>query len=145
MNKLGLLIASLLWISCPAIAEDFKTADEAVKKLSGYTVADIEGDKIRHKENKELKIDLMFNDLENAAKLSQKDSLNEDLAFQMERVALITFIHDPSAFAVDLILPVYQKNKAIFEKAAQKLHPVDRALILDTLESHSKTTTEGNG
>lgn len=145
MKKIILSQFALLFLFVSALAEDFKSPEEAVKKLAAYTVADIEGDQLRLKEHKDLKIDDMFNDLESAAKYLEKNPLTEDLAYQMGRVTVITFINDPSAFAVDLILPTYQKNKKLFEKAAKRLHSYDRTLLLETLKSHDQALTEGNG
>lgn len=145
MKKQTLILLFSGLLSLPAFAEDFKSAEATTKKLSAYTVSDIEGDKNRLKERQELKIDQMFNDLESAVKYLEKNPLTEDLAYHMERVSLITFINDPSAFAAEIILPVYQKNKSTFEKAAQKLHSFDRKLLLETLRSHDHAVTEGNG
>ena len=143
-QTLILLISTLLTV--PAFAETFKSADDAVKKLEAYTVSDVEGDKARLEARQPLRIDQMFEDLEGAVKLIGKQALTEDLAYQMGRVTIITFINDPSAYAVgEIILPVYQKNKKVFEKAAQKLHPVDRKLLLDTLKSFDEASSEGQG
>ncbi len=140
LHRLLFIISSLFTFS--AYAAEFKSVDEAAKKLSAYTVADIDGDAKRLKENQELKIDQMFNDLEKTEKFLRKNNLTEDLAHEMERVSLITFIHDPTTFAIDLILPVYQKNRIIFEKAAQKLHPYDRNLLMEILKSKDKAETD---
>lgn len=138
-----LFISSL--ISFPLYAENFTSSENAVEKLEAYTVKDIEDDKERLKKRRELKIDEMFKDLERAMKYLEKSPLTEELAFQLERVSLITLIHDPSAYAIEIILPVYQKNKDLFKKAAKKLHPVDRDLILDLLQSHDEADREGQG
>jgi hypothetical protein len=145
MKKLSLLLTITLLSFSAHAATDFKSVDDATKNLSSYSVADIDGDAKRLKEKQELKIDQMFNALEETAKFLEKNTLTEDLAYQMERVSLITFIHDPTTFAVDLILLVYQKNKVLFEKAAQRLHPYDRNLLLETLKSKDEATSGGNG
>jgi hypothetical protein len=145
MKKLSMVLFTSCLLSFPAFAEDFATTEDAEKKLSSYSVADMEGDKKRLADKQELKIDQMFNDLEACVKLLEKKPMTDEMALQMSRVSLITFINDPSAFAIDIILPAYQKNKALFEKAAQKLHPVDRAVLLDTLKNHDKANKEGEG
>ncbi|WP_413288114.1 hypothetical protein [Bdellovibrio sp. HCB337] len=145
MKKLGLILFTSLLTSLAHAATEFKNVEDAVKKLKAYTIADIEGDKARLKEGKTLKIDQMFDDLEGAVKLAEKNTLSEDLVHQMERVAIITFINDPSAFAVsDIMLPLYQKNKELFKKAAEKLHSTDRALILETLDEQDKALSDGD-
>jgi len=145
MKKLSLILFSSCFLSFSAFAEDFASTDDAEKKLASYTVADIDGDKKRLAEKKELKIDQMFNDLEASVKLLEKKPMTDEMALQMSRVSLITFINDPSAFAIDIILPAYQKNKGLFEKAAQKLHPIDREVLKETLKSHDEASKEGVG
>lgn len=145
MKKISLLFLIPLFLTTPALGQEFKSQEDAERKLATYTVNDIDGDSKRLADKQELKIDQMFNDLEATAKLLDKATPSEGLVLQMERVSLITFINDPSTFAVDLILPVYQKNKALFEKAAQKLHSYDRGMILQILKSKDEAETEGNG
>lgn len=145
MKKISLLFLIPLFLTTPAFAQEFKSQEDAEKKLATYTVSDIDGDSKRLADKQELKIDQMFNDLEATAKLLEKEIPSEGLVLQMERVSLITFINDPSTFAVELILPIYQKNKTLFEKAAQKLHSYDRNMILQILKSKDQAETEGNG
>lgn len=139
MKKITLIIATLLLSTFANAAIEYKTIEEATKQLAVFTVEDIKGDEARLKEGKGLKIDEMFDALEAAVKVTEKNAPTEDLVLEMERVTLITFLHDPSAFAVsDIILPVYRKHKELFKKAAKQLHPVDRKLILSTLDGQDK-------
>lgn len=140
MNKFIFLL--IMAFSVNLFAAEFKSADAILKKLSAYKVADVEGDIKRLKNKEKLKIDEMFDDLEAAAKFFETGTPSEEAVYQLERVSLITFIHDPSTFAVDLILPVYIKNTALFKKAAKRLHPVDATLIMDVLEGKADADSE---
>jgi hypothetical protein len=143
MMKTSLFIFTLIF-SASAFA-GFTSNDDIVKKLSSYKVADIEGDKARLKKKEKLKIDEMFNDLRDAAKFLESNTPSEAVAFEMERTCLLTFIHDPSTFAVDLILEIYEKNIPLFKKASDNLHPRDKAVILEVLEGKLDARMNGGG
>ncbi len=136
-----------LSISSSAFADPtvFKNITEAETKLAGYTVADIDGDKQRLAEGKDLKINEIFSDLEAISALLVKQKLTEELALQMERACLLASLHDGSNYAVDIILTIYQKNKSIFEKAAQRLHPYDRKNLMDVFKGKDNESKNGNG
>lgn len=141
----SLILLCSLFISTSAFAAPFKTVTEAEEKLATFTVADIDGDEQRLASGKSLKINEIFDDLKEAVAVAEKTKLTEELALQMERLCLLASLHDPSNYAVDLILPVYQKNKALFEKASQKLHPYDRKNLIEVLKGKDREATEGNG
>lgn len=114
----------------------FKTVDEAVKKLSTYKPSDLKGEKERFKAGKPMNIDKMYADLEAATKLVKNTPITEDLAYEMERVALITIINNPMAGGVMIILPAYIKYTDEFINAAARLDEYDEKVILDSLEGH---------
>ncbi|MBK9323485.1 MAG: hypothetical protein IPM97_11190 [Bdellovibrionaceae bacterium] len=118
-------------------AKEFTSSDQIVKKLSAYQLHDLTGDIQRLKNKESLKIDEMFDDLEAAAKFLEGKTPSEDVAYHIERVCLLTFLHDPTSFAVDLTLSTYEKNKSIFEKAAKKLHNYDMQVILEVYDGKS--------
>jgi hypothetical protein len=122
-----------------ATAGKFKTVDEAIQKLSKYEPTDLEGELERFKTGKIMNIDRMYQDLELATKLVKTAPLTEELAFQMERVALITIINNPAAHGVGLILPAYIKDPKIFEAAAEGLSEYDEVLILETLKGQKES------
>jgi hypothetical protein len=141
------IVLSLSLLLCmPAFAETvFKSVADAETKLTNYTVADIDDDKQRLAEGKELKINEIFDDLQAISALMAKEKMTEELALQIERACLLASLHDPSNYAIDIILPIYQKNKAVFEKAAQRLHPYDRKNLLDALKGKDDEAKNGNG
>lgn len=141
MKKLILVFAFL--ISSSAFA-GFKTVAEAEKKLATYTVADIKGDVNRLAEGKPLKIDEIFDDLDSTVELLKKEALTEDLALQIERACLLASLHDPSNHAIEIILPVFIKNKALFEKAAENLHPVDRKNVMEPMRDAAVSSLAGD-
>jgi hypothetical protein len=135
----------ILMISTHAFAAEFKTADEILRKLATYKATDIDGDVKRLKNKEKLKIDEMFDDLEATVKFLNGKAPSEEVTYEMERVCLLTFLHDPSTFAVDLILVVYDKNQDVFIKAAKRFHPYDRDVILQVLDGKSKVFKDGQG
>lgn len=132
------LISFLLMYSTNTLAGEFKSADEIIKKLSAYQISDITGDTQRLKNKEKLKIDEMFDDLEFAAKYLEDKKPTEEVVYNLERVCLLTFIHDPSSYSVDLIMSVYDKNTEIFKRASKKLHSYDQQVILEVLEGKSQ-------
>ncbi|RYF50599.1 MAG: hypothetical protein EOO38_05280 [Cytophagaceae bacterium] len=136
------IILSLVF-SFTAHAADFKSNEEIFKKLSAYKTEDIEGDAKRLEKKEKLKIDEMFDDLEAASKYVVKNSLTPEVALEMERVCLITFLHDPATFGADLILPAYDKHRDVFKAAAKKLHPYDMGILLEVLSSKSDVLKNG--
>lgn len=137
-----ILICTLL-LSSSAFA-GFKTVAEAEKKLSEYTVADIKGDVDRLAAGKPLKIDEVFDDLQATVDLLAKATLTEDLALQMERACLLASLHDPSNHAIEIILPIYIKNKDLFENAAESLHPTDRKNIMEPMKAMAISSLAGD-
>lgn len=141
MKKL-ILIFSLLF-SQLALA-GFKNADEAQKKLSTYTVADIKGDVDRLAAKKPLKIDEIFDDLTATVEMLGKNAPTEDLALEMERACLLTSLHDPSNYAIEIILPIFIKNKAVFEKASESLHPTDQKNLMEPMRAAAISALAGD-
>lgn len=122
-----------------ASPKGFKTIAEAVQKLSKYQPTDLQGERERFRTGKPMNIDKMYADLDLAAKLVRTTPITEELAYQMERVALITVINNPAADGVSLILPAYIKYPKVFEEAATGLDENDEALILETLRGMHKS------
>ena len=119
MKTLLFVLTSLL--SMQVFAAEFKSNDDILKKLASHTVEDIKGDAKRVEAKEKLKIDEMFDDLEAAAKFIDKSEVTEDMAVELERVCLITFLHDPTTLSADLIIKVYDRNQGVFKKAAKRL------------------------
>lgn len=142
-NLAAFFLATL--IGFPAFAVEFKSSEEILVKLSAYKVEDINGDAEKVERKQKLKIDEMFEDLEAAAKYIGKDKISVELAFEIERVSIITFLHDPMTYSAELILDVYERNMEIFQTAAKRLHPVDSKLILGVLEGKLDTRKNGQG
>lgn len=139
-----ILIACILLLSSSAFA--FKTMEEATKKLNAFTVADIQGDADRLAQKKPLKIDEIFDDLQATADLVTKSSLvpTEALALAMERACLLASLHDPSNYAIDIIVAVYIKNKPVFESASESLHPTDRKNVMEPLRDKAAVALSGD-
>lgn len=140
-----LIVFSTLLISSSAFATSFKTVAQAEAKLAAYTVEDIKGDEQRFAEGKSLKIDEIFDDLTEITTLTEKNKISEELAVQIERVCLLASLRDKSNYAIDLVLPIYQKNKSLFKKGLQRFHSADQKELKEVLEGKDRETIEGNG
>ncbi|MBC7370533.1 MAG: hypothetical protein H7326_03150 [Bdellovibrionaceae bacterium] len=138
-----LLFVLTILLSMQVFAAEFKSNDDILKKLASHTVEDIKGDAKRVEAKEKLKIDEMFDDLEAAAKFIDKSEVTEDMAVELERVCLITFLHDPTTLSADLIIKVYDRNQSVFKKAAKRLHPYDMGIILEVLRSKNEVSKNG--
>jgi len=132
------LFLFLLTFSVNSFSSQFKSSDEIINKLNSYQISDITGDAQRLKNKEKLKIDEMFDDLETAAKYLEDKTPNEEIAYSLERVCLLTFLHDPSSYSAELIMSVYDKNTELFKKASKKLHSYDQKVILEVLDGKSR-------
>lgn len=145
MTKKWMLILTLSLFSSTLWAAEFKTQSEAEKKLATYGVSDVETAIKKSQEARNQKMDEMFDDLTATSKLIGKASPSEDLAYEMVRVTLLTFVHDPTGYAIDTIIEVYKNNTALFDKVAQRFHPYDRDLFLKTIKARVRAEIEGQG
>lgn len=125
--------------------QSFENSREVAEKLSKWDVSDIEADVERVEKGKNLFIDEMFDDLEAADSFFSNHRIDEVSALQMQRVALLTFLHDPMTYGAQLIARTYSKNKALFRKAANKLHPYDRKIIEEQLARYAKCLNYKDG
>jgi hypothetical protein len=140
------LFAFLIAFTSKSIAADFKSADEVIKKLSAYTMADITSDDARNERNRlkknakdeeKLKIDEVKDDIKLTVIYLQTHPVTEDLVFALERACLLTFMRDEQTESADFILKIYQKNVDLFKKASKKLYPYDAHVIIDVLDGKS--------
>lgn len=97
---------------------------------------------VRNKDKSNLNIDKMFKSLQKLESVYSKEKMPQDLIEQSCRVAELTFINDPSEFAAEIILPLYQKQKADFNKAFIKLK---FKKCQNALENLAREELEGNG
>jgi hypothetical protein len=145
MKKLITLI--LLVLVCGHISsarsQGFASVKEATQKLATYQPKDLEGDRQRLKTGVPMKIDEMYFDLARANTIALTEPMTEDLAFEMERVAVITLINNPMGDGPEKILEAYIKHTDLFTRAAELLDPYDEKVILQTLKGFRKAQEHG--
>ena len=137
MKKLFILL--LLAASSLQAQAETSARTEVLEQLKSFSSKDLAADVVIVKEKKgdELHIDKMFKTLEAANKLIVNDKItgDEELVKEMERVALLTFQHDPSQYAAEIIVPSFQKDKLTFKKAAKSLSATQSKRIIDSLRN----------
>lgn len=112
-----------------------------MKELKSFEKSQLKAD-IQNKDKSQLNIDKMFKALQKLEALYAKEKMPAEYIEQSCRVAELTFINDPSEFAAEIILPLYQKQKADFTKAFIK-HNFKRCQ--EALENADREEKDGNG
>ena len=132
IHRIVRILFILLILSASAVfSAEFKNSSDVVKRLSSYGISDIDGDQERLRKKQRLRIDDMFEDLKAANAALKNQTITVDAAYEIQRVSLLTSLHDPTLFAVQLVVPVAKKNKSAFAAARLRFHPVDRELLED--------------
>lgn len=125
--------------------------DNALKKLKTYSDADVKADKSARRtkdhSKKNLHLDAMISSIEEGVDLMSKvtDSADAEFTKELCRVALLTFELDPAEYAAELLLPLYKKDKAAFEKGARLLPKSQADDILESMKNVAREDAEGNG
>lgn len=136
------LIFILLIFSLTSTSAD--SSDPLIERLKKYTTQDIEADK-KIKNEKDLNIEKMFADLKEAnTRLLQKGPV-PDLITEAARVSELTFIHDNSFYAAEILLPSYRKHKTLFQKTLSKDSRKELKDFLKMLQSKDREFKKGNG
>lgn len=89
--------------------------------------------------------DVVFESLEKAVTVALKESPSEDLQGEILRVALVLLKKDPSQFAGEVILPLYEKDKKSFMNGLKKLSAEDSELIEEAVKAAAREKKSGNG
>ena len=61
------------------------------------------------------------------------------------RVTVEMLKKDPTQFAGELVLPLYEKNKKSFLESLKKLSPSDAKLVEDAVKAAARQKRYGNG
>jgi hypothetical protein len=140
------LFLALLAFTAHANAIEFKSQEEIVKKLSAYSMEDIKGDFNRGKKDERLKIDDMYDDIEAAGKFLVGKKPTEDVAFELQRVLILTMFRDRLGHAFDFFIDIYSVNTPVFEEAAKRFQDYDRDVTLKPLiDGALSTRKNGDG
>jgi hypothetical protein len=109
--------------------EELKTVDE------GTTLTEVE-----------MKAqDDVFDALEDAVKDSLKDPSNVALQDEIFRVTVVMLKKDPTQFAGEVILPLYEKNRKSYDAALKKLSAEDAQLVKEAVKTAVREKKNGNG
>ncbi|WP_373999114.1 hypothetical protein [Bdellovibrio bacteriovorus] len=136
----AILFSSLLCFNASA-----STLQDSLKKLQAYSAKDFEAAKdeaaVGEKTQEMLKTVEQTVDTAVAA----KEKVSEDVLKELARVSVLTFEHDPSEAASEILLPLYKKEKKAFEKALKSLPKKDAKELEESLKNASREDDEGNG
>lgn len=136
MIKLVLTITLLLSLS--SFAQQNKSLLNELKSFQKQQLAE----DVRNKDKSNLNIDKMFRALQKLESIYKKDKVPQNFIEEACRVAELTFINDNSEFAAEILLPLYQKQKADFTKAFIKLK---YKRCQESLQNADREEREGNG
>jgi hypothetical protein len=126
---------------CPLVSAkstNFTSEKKLIEKLSAHTVEDIKGDIGRNEKKKPLKIDEIFDDVDGAVNFYRNNKLSKEGATQIQRVCLLTLLHDNTSYCIERTLRLYDRNKAIFKGNKNRFHPYDWKLISDLYEGFTR-------
>lgn len=142
-------IVLLLTLSFTFSATAAVSEKSTLETLKGFSSADMKADKEAKakKQKTGLKIDEMFKTLDETVTAITKKELKSspELIRELSRVALLTFENDPSLYAAELLLPIYSKDKAGFEKAISGFSKADRDSLLTAIKDKARESSQGNG
>ncbi|MGE9746593.1 phosphoenolpyruvate carboxylase [Bdellovibrio bacteriovorus] len=144
MRKLALIAIVCSFCAAPVLAADAVTSEVSklqALKLETVKTAD-ENTKLTEADMKAQ--DEVFEALESAVQASVKKSTPE-LDAEILRVTVEMLNKDPTQFAGEIVLPLYEKNKKSFLESLKKLSPSDAKLVEDAVKSAARQKRYGNG
>ncbi|ASD64487.1 phosphoenolpyruvate carboxylase [Bdellovibrio bacteriovorus] len=144
MRKFALIAILCSFCAAPAMAADAVTAEVSklqALKLETVKTAD-ENTKLTEADMKAQ--DEVFEALEGAVQAAVKKTTPE-LDAEILRVTVEMLKKDPTQFAGELVLPLYEKNKKSFLESLKKLSPSDAKLVEDAVKAAARQKRYGNG
>ncbi|MFV8259412.1 phosphoenolpyruvate carboxylase [Bdellovibrio bacteriovorus] len=144
MRKLALIAIVCSFCAAPLLAADAVTSEVSklqALKLETVKTAD-ENTKLTEADMKAQ--DEVFEALEGAVQSAVKKSTPE-LDAEILRVTVEMLKKDPTQFAGEIVLPLYEKNKKSFLESLKKLSPSDAKLVEDAVKSAARQKRYGNG
>ena len=115
------LVSSLIAFSVSHSWANFKSGKEAIQKLKSYTAESIKPKATRKTDSVALTEDEIFDRLADAVEVALIEKSNLPLREEIYRVAVMMLKHDPTQYAGELVLPLYQQDKKLFIKLLMKL------------------------
>ncbi|GEM_PF-4301566 len=139
------LVGSLIAFSASSSWADFKTGKEAIQKLKSYNSESIKPKATRKTDSVALTEDEIFDRLADAVEVALVEKSNVPLREEIYRVAIMMLKYDPTQYAGELVLPLYQQDKKLFLEETKKLSTDDRKLLIEAVENAHREKNEGHG
>lgn len=143
LNKCFLLIFIL---TLPlAVRAEFKTADEAMAKLKSYKAEDFKRTPEKSEEKSDAHEDQFFDDLDEAVKFATANKVNQDFLVTVAEATSLSLKNDDTAYAGEIVLPLFKKDKKAFKAALKKLSKKDAEQIEESFKDKERENKSGNG
>jgi hypothetical protein len=138
------ILFPLFFMTCSASGY---TLSDAVNSLKKFDANQIVVNKTRTQKQVGEKVQEMLSKINDGVELIKVEKTNvpPELFHEIIRVAAITMTVDPSEAAIEIILPIYQKDKKAFEKALEQLPKKDRESFKNSIKNAARESSEGNG
>ncbi|UXR65184.1 phosphoenolpyruvate carboxylase [Bdellovibrio bacteriovorus] len=146
MKKTMMTLILCSFFATPAMAA-FYDVREAIEKLHAAKVDALitvtEDTKLSEDEMKAQ--DKAFAALEAAVTTAVKESGTEELQEEIIKATVVLLKKDPTQYAGEVVLPLYEKNKKSFLSNLKKLPASDAKLVEDAVKSAARQIKSGNG
>jgi hypothetical protein len=134
-----LLILTLMF-SLPGFA--FKNVAEAETKLKTFSLEQFKDKDEKAKDQIE---DDIVDSIIDAVDMAVKDPTQLALKKEIVRVAVILQKRDPTNYAGELVLPLFEQNRTEFKTLLKSLPPKDARLLEDAVKISARVKAKGNG
>ena len=136
MIRISLLIITLLFSG--VVFAEYKTQDAILSYFKKYSAADA-------KMGNEHLADMVVK-VQQAVDFAMKNkSTSNDLLREIGRVSSITLKNDPSAAVGEVLVPLYKRDPAAFEKSLKSLPKTDAREVIRAVKDAVKEQDSGNG
>lgn len=144
-NVLKYVLSSFIVLSVCIAEANFKTGKDAVQKLKSYNAESLKPKATRKTDSVGLTEDEIFDRLADAVQIALVEKSNLLLREEIYRVTIIMLKHDPSQYAGELVLPLYQQDKKSFKNEIKKLPIEDQKLLMEAVENALREKSQGHG
>lgn len=142
MKKLALLLLIHFFALTAQAQTEFKTAQDAVKKLKTH---DAEKLKSAVGEDRDKIEDDLIDDLEGAVEFAKKNKVDAEFLKVVVAAASLSLKNDPSIYAAEVVAPLYRKDKKAFQEALKSLSKKDSGDLEEAIQDKEKEDKLGNG
>lgn len=136
MIRITLLIITLLFSG--VVFAEYKSQDAILSDFKNYSMDDA-------KKGNEHLADMVVKVQEAVDFAMKKKSTPKDLLREIGRVSAITLKNDPSAAVGDVLVPLYKRDPAAFERALKDLPKADAKAVIRAVKDSAKEQDSGNG